>query len=505
VSIGTYTSLALVTVPGTFTTATPVPTATWTPLPATTPTGGPTPACTPGIGPWSFVAPYPVSLQSPAVATDGTYVYAAGGYADGTAFNLFNRYDPVANTWTALPPLPSALYDARAAYVPSTNSLYVVGGVIDGWPSTSLYIYNLGTNSWSSGAPLPAPRAWAAVAYYAPAGKIYVIGGRDAAGTDYQQTWAYDPLTNTWDTAHTADPVAQTGAVATVVGPYLYLMGPNTVHYRYDVAQDTWASMAPLPVIHTVAAGGAIGAQIAIFGGGLLGDPTTSVFDTSTNSWIGGPALNIGRSLTGGTAIGGRLIIIGGYLPSPNTNTNTVEMTAPLPCSTPTATPTATPTDTPTDTPTSTATATDTSTDTPTSTATATDTPTDTPTSTATVTPTATPCSTCSLAVTQVTLSCNPDGSVHWTAQVVNNGACAVTSYWGVVLAAQRANGTWQDAMQTGGRTTFPPRLTTVGGDFAYSPPPSVHALRAAFGITGAPPWCPAGGVSAPIARCPAH
>src|SRR5207248_20723 len=69
-------------------TASPIPTPTSTPSPTATPCGMP--------GAWTIVANYPVSIESSAVGTDGTFAYSAGGYAGG-ASNALYRYDPIAN------------------------------------------------------------------------------------------------------------------------------------------------------------------------------------------------------------------------------------------------------------------------------------------------------------------------------------------------------------------------------------------------------------------------
>ena len=46
-----------------------------------TPTPTASPSCTPGgtPGPWTIVAPYPLIIESPAVTSDGTFGYSAGG------------------------------------------------------------------------------------------------------------------------------------------------------------------------------------------------------------------------------------------------------------------------------------------------------------------------------------------------------------------------------------------------------------------------------------------
>src|SRR5437764_13951948 len=59
---------------------------------------------------WEEVAPMPIDLAGAACASDGTFAYCGGGNSliQGTTLAVFNRYDPVANTWTPLPDMPQA-------------------------------------------------------------------------------------------------------------------------------------------------------------------------------------------------------------------------------------------------------------------------------------------------------------------------------------------------------------------------------------------------------------
>ena len=63
--------------------------------------------------------------------SDGTFAYEGGGYSFsvGDNINEFGKFDPVANTWTPLAPVPD-LNNAEASgvYAPNVNKLFVFGG-----------------------------------------------------------------------------------------------------------------------------------------------------------------------------------------------------------------------------------------------------------------------------------------------------------------------------------------------------------------------------------------
>jgi hypothetical protein len=87
----------------------------------------------PALSSWSIVANYPEILESPAVSSDGTFAYSAGGGMNFVPTNGFYRYDPIANAWATLASLPQALFDARAAYAANVNKIYVFGGIDAGF------------------------------------------------------------------------------------------------------------------------------------------------------------------------------------------------------------------------------------------------------------------------------------------------------------------------------------------------------------------------------------
>ena len=312
----------------------------------------------PDLSSWTLAANYPLVIESPAVTSDGTYAYSAGGFAGG-ATNAVYRYDPAANAWVPLATMPTGAYDAGIAYAANTNKIYVFGGVDPGGNVlVTTQIYDIVSNTWTMGASLPDPagRYFPSAVYYGANGKIYVMGGFDGATfSEQSQTWEYDPVANTWNTTRANIPVAMAGAGYSIVGQFIYLAGHwngglgSTDHYRYDIVNDAWVSVAPVPVAMYRPASGAVGMQTYLVGGGnpffsgsnpearkqaSMRAPATSytstyIYDTTSDSWTTGPNTNVAHSFTGGAAIGARLLVVGGY--NGTGDTNTVE-TATVPC-----------------------------------------------------------------------------------------------------------------------------------------------------------------------------
>src|SRR5581483_10434522 len=293
-----------------------------------------------------------------------------GGF--GTAG--FYRYDPVGNAWTTLTSLPQALFDARAAYAANVNKIYVFGGFDNDLNVlNTTFIYDIGTNSWTTGAPMPDARYFPNVAYYDGNGKMYVIGGFDANDVQQSQTWEYDPIADTWSTLRTAVPQPMGGSATSIIGQNIYLAGSydsftggTTLHYRYDIATDSWTQMADVPIHVYEAAGAAIGTNTYVIGGGnpavgasatkhdriatSIRTPTASyrqtyTYDTVTDTWTGpGPYTNVPHAFTGGAAIGNLLIVVAGYNGvSGDSRTIETAVQEPNPTPTPTCSPATTP------------------------------------------------------------------------------------------------------------------------------------------------------------------
>ena len=178
-------------------TATATATATVTGTPSATPTC--VPVCTPGT--WTQAAPVAIDHYGGFMDSNGTFAYEGGGYSfsAGGTINQFGRFDPVANTWTPLAPVPD-LNNAEASgvYAPNVNKLFVFGGdnPTTGVVVNTTRIYDIASNTWSTGANMPDVRAFMASGYNSGNGKIYLVGGYSTGNITpaFLQTWEYDPV-----------------------------------------------------------------------------------------------------------------------------------------------------------------------------------------------------------------------------------------------------------------------------------------------------------------------
>ncbi|MDW5595431.1 kelch repeat-containing protein [Conexibacter stalactiti] len=126
---------------------------------------------------------------------DGT-VLVAGGYETGMGGGPFGptataaRYDPVADSWTPVDPLPVATYLATAAKLPDGD--VVVSG---GYESDRVFRFDAGTGTWTTLQPLPQVR-YRHTAIPTPDGSLLLAGG--TVGEFWNPTDGgvdrYDPL-----------------------------------------------------------------------------------------------------------------------------------------------------------------------------------------------------------------------------------------------------------------------------------------------------------------------
>jgi N-acetylneuraminic acid mutarotase len=207
---------------------------------------------------WTALPSMPAQGTSHAgIGTDGVrYIYYAGGYAADpagidhvSATALAWRYDIDTGTYTALPPLPAERTAGGMAWV--SGSLYYFGGngldrTVDSPDVWMLDVANGGT-SWVSRANLPNPRdhiGWGVID-----GKIYAVGGEYSTDANKAQS-ELD---------------------------------------RYDPASDSWTVLAPLPVArsHDMDSTFLLSGQLVVAGGWTSTAVTGAVtaYNPATNTW----------------------------------------------------------------------------------------------------------------------------------------------------------------------------------------------------------------------------
>ena len=134
--------------------------------------------------PWKKAAPFPEPDEELyGVAVNGK-LYVIGGWGEGKARGANYEYDPATDKWTKKKSMPRPAH--HAALAAANGKIYVCGGFVApeksplpigaAWqPIDDVWEYDPAADSWKALAPLPGKRG-AAVAVEV-GGKIYVIGG----------------------------------------------------------------------------------------------------------------------------------------------------------------------------------------------------------------------------------------------------------------------------------------------------------------------------------------
>ena len=241
----------------------------------------------------------------------GGFVYPQSGPAAWVPINNAFEYDPEADTWKALAPMPTKRGAELAAAV--GDKIYVIGGVTTRAGATDPAIgpaspqtvlgtveeYDPANNTWRERSPMPTPRDHAAIGVVD--GKIYVIGGRVGAAfiapsTDVSVVEAYDPATDTWSPPLARMPTERSALAAGVYNGRIYVAGGEfqdptmmatfRVVQAYNPATNTWATLPPLPVSRHGLAGGMIGNRFYVVGGDVQSSGTGVEVSTAESEYL---------------------------------------------------------------------------------------------------------------------------------------------------------------------------------------------------------------------------
>jgi len=252
---------------------------------------------------------------------------AAQGYVNNASAEI---YDPVANTWTATPPMSVArahhtatlLPDGKVLVVGGENALYLV--------EPGAEIYDPASNTWSAPRAQPvSPRSQHSATLLA-SGRVLIAGGFDIVNgvlTPSAGAELYDPVLHTSMstdvtgqdfTATTAMAFAHYGHSATPLADgRVVVVGGNTTQTEiYDPAGAAWTTQGATAATHT-AHGATLLAdgRVLVVGGTQSAQPGAELFDPATGQWSATSQMLVARGNATATRMpDGSVLACGGAL-----------------------------------------------------------------------------------------------------------------------------------------------------------------------------------------------
>jgi N-acetylneuraminic acid mutarotase len=316
--------------------------------------------------PWKKGAPFPEPDEELyGVAVNGK-LYVIGGWNDGKAAGVNYEYDPATDKWTKKQAMPRPAH--HAALAAANGKIYVMGGFVPpadsalplgaAWqPIDNAWQYDPVADTWKSLAPLPTKRGSAVAVEVG--GKIYTIGGAttmegpvldDSRGRlgDPKDPYftafgpskvlavneVYDPATNKWETRHPMS-VPRNHAFSAAVNGKIYVIGGRSGHAfiltatntdvveEYDPRSDTWnVPRERMPTARSGGVSGSDGRLIYVAGGEVTTQELVGAyraieaFDPVTNTWTKLPPMPMPRHGVAGAVIGNRLYLVSGMIQS---------------------------------------------------------------------------------------------------------------------------------------------------------------------------------------------
>ncbi|RIX52168.1 hypothetical protein D3P08_14455 [Paenibacillus nanensis] len=205
-------------------------------------------------------------------------VLVTGGhqFVNGIGYVYNNQpriYSPFTNSWTNAAALPknivgnsqSTLTDGRVLIAGGADSVY---SVYSSTLYSNAYIYDPGANEWNEVAPLPIG-LYGAVQSTLNDGRVLVTGGQNSIVLTLR-SFLYDPSSNTWtEAAHMpfdGGDVFSGHAQITLPNGKVLVMGKN-YFYLYDPASNTWKMDSPNPTRLVNASLVALGGDVYVIGG----------------------------------------------------------------------------------------------------------------------------------------------------------------------------------------------------------------------------------------------
>jgi N-acetylneuraminic acid mutarotase len=215
------------------------------------------------------------------------------------------------------------------AVVSYEGRIYSIGGTASDEQASDqdndrVYVYDPETDQWSVRAPLLVGTY--VLTAHVVGDKIYAFAGYGPGGDDWflRDVQVYDPALDRWE-LKTERPSRRYTFMSEVVSNRVVVLGghgpvgnvkkadewePKTDVEVYDVAEDTWTTMAPAPDGISSAASCALDGKIYVFGGEF--NNLTSVYDLARDEWTRGTAPPLAREGHSCVRVGDKFLLFGG-------------------------------------------------------------------------------------------------------------------------------------------------------------------------------------------------
>ena len=298
---------------------------------------------------WVKLAPFPDPCPELIGAAANGKVYVFGGLLATDVKGLVYEYDPATNKWTRKKQMPLPAHHVAAAEY--RGKIYLFGGGAQTEPGGGLWVplnnsweYDPVADSWKALAPMPTPRGSPLGAVVN--GKIYVIGGASVhpgaklvslgptvPHRSMPTNEVYDPATNKWE-SRSPMPTSRNHAAIGMVNGKIYILGGRVgsvfvnasatdVVEEYDPATDSWGNArARMPTPRSGTAYGTYGGKIYVAGGEYLNSQIVGAFrdleayDPASNEWSMLPPMSLPRNAPTAVVLGNRLYLISGQMQS---------------------------------------------------------------------------------------------------------------------------------------------------------------------------------------------
>ena len=306
-------------------------------------------------GKWVKLAPFPEPAEELLGAAAGGKMYVFCGLGPGwKPLGMVYEYDPSTDKWTKKKPMPLASH--HVAFTEYRGKIYAFGGFVlpssgpPAWaPVDNAWEYDPAADTWKALAPVPTKRGSPVAAVAGD--KIYVIGGATTPPGSKETVVhptrphvsvatveEYDPATNTWR-QRTSMPTPRNHATAGVVNGKIYVIGGRVggafitsgssnadVVEEYDPATDAWGSpRAKMPSARSAMASSVYGGRIYVTGGEgqnaqmMYTFRSLEAYDPASNSWSVLPSMPVSRHGLAGAVVGNRLHMVSGDVQSAGT------------------------------------------------------------------------------------------------------------------------------------------------------------------------------------------